>query len=133
MARRGSKSAGAKAASGIGRLFGIPTGVKRTFFMLFFILLGGLLFNLDRMGDTGILLLKYKQFLPHYVTRFLPGGGASFGSALPEQQLAGQIIEVYDGDTATLLTKENVGPARRRRSSASSPATPCAKRSSAGR
>ena len=108
MARRSSKSAGAKAVSGIGRLFGIPTGVKRTFFMLFFILLGGLLFNLDRMGDTGILLLKYKQFLPHYVTRFLPGGGASFGSALPEQQLAGQIIEVYDGDTATLLTKENV-------------------------
>ena len=105
MAKRGAGGAG---KGGKSSLFGIPSRIKRTFFMLFFILLGGLLFNLDRLGDTGVMLLKYKQFLPHYVTRFLPGGGASFGSALPQQELNGKIIEVYDGDTATLLTADNV-------------------------
>ena len=105
MAKRGAGGAG---NGGKSSLFGIPSRIKRTFFMLFFILLGGLLFNLDRLGDTGVMLLKYKQFLPHYVTRFLPGGGASFGSALPQQELNGKIIEVYDGDTATLLTADNV-------------------------
>ena len=103
MAKRGGKAAGRKTPS-----IGIPSRIKRTFFMLFFICLGGLLFNLDRMGDTGLMLLKYKQFLPHYVTRFLPGGSASFGSAQPEQELKGRIIEVYDGDTATLLTSDNL-------------------------
>ena len=103
MAKRGGKAAGRKAPS-----IGIPYRIKRTFFMLFFICLGGLLFNLDRMGDTGLMLLKYKQFLPHYVTRFLPGGSASFGSAQPEQELKGRMIEVYDGDTATLLTDDNL-------------------------
>ena len=103
MAKRGAGGAGRRSS-----WFGIPSRIKRTFFMLFFILLGGLLFNLDRLGDTGVMLLKYKQFLPHYVTRFLPGGGAIFGSALPQQELKGRIIEVYDGDTATLLTQDNV-------------------------
>ena len=108
MAKRASKGAAAGGRGGIGRFFRIPSGVKRTVFALFFICLGGLLFNLDRLGDTGLMLLKYKQFMPHYITRFLPGGSATFGSARPEQQLDGKIIEVYDGDTATLLTAENV-------------------------
>ena len=30
---------------------------------LFFILLGGFLFNLDRMGDFGLELLKHKEFI----------------------------------------------------------------------
>ena len=107
MARRGSgKSAGRSAARGVfGRIFG--AGMRRTLFALFFILLGGVLFNLDRMGNTGVLLLKYKQFLPRTITRFLPGGSAQEGSATPNQELPGQIIEVYDGDTATLLTPDN--------------------------
>ena len=103
MAKRGDSGAEKKAPSS-GRL----SRIKRSCSMLFFILLGGLLFNLDRLGDTGVMLLKYKQFLPRTVTRFLPGGGASFGSAQPEQELKGQMIEVYDGDTATLLTPDNV-------------------------
>lgn len=108
MAKRASKGAATGGKGCLGRLFHIPAGLKRTVFAFFFICLGGLLFNLDRMGDTGLMLLKYKQFLPHYISRFLPGGTASFGSALPEQQLMGKIIEVYDGDTATLLTQDNV-------------------------
>lgn len=103
MAKRGARNAVKSTAS-----FGIPRRIKNTSLMLFFILLGGLLFNLDRMGDTGVVLLKYKQFLPHYATRFLPGGTASFGSAQPEQEIRGRIIEVHDGDTATLLTADNV-------------------------
>ena len=87
----------------------LPSGLKRTLFALFFILLGGVLFNLDRMGGTGItLLLKYKQYLPRTVTRFLPGGSAQEGRAVAKQQLSGRIVEVYDGDTATLLTPDNV-------------------------
>lgn len=106
MAKRGGGSAGGKPARR--GIFTIPTSVKRTIFALFFIFLGGLLFNLDRLGDTGIQLLKYKQFLPRTVARFLPGGSASAGSARTGQQISGSIIEVYDGDTATLLTKDNL-------------------------
>ena len=71
------------------------------------ICLGGFLFNIDRMGNFGITLLQHKEFLPSIVHRFLPGGTAVFGTALPHQELAGQVIEVYDGDTITLLAKEN--------------------------
>ena len=108
MAKRASKESEPGGKGCLGKLFHIPTGVKRTIFALFFVCLGGLLFNLDRLGDTGLMLLKYKQFLPRYVTRFLPGGTAETRSAQPEQQLSGKIIEVYDGDTATLLTADNV-------------------------
>jgi len=108
MARRGSGGSGGRSAakSVFGRIF--SPGVKRTLFALFFIFLGGLLFNLDRMGNTGVTLLKYKHFLPRMITRFLPGGNAQMGRAVTEQQIDGQIIEVYDGDTATLLTPDNV-------------------------
>jgi len=110
MAKRGSgggkKAAGKSAARSIwGKIF--SPGVRRTLFALLFILLGGLLFNLDRLGDTRILLFKYQQYLPHSITRFFPGGSAQEGRAIPDQQLKGEIIAVYDGDTATLLTNEN--------------------------
>ena len=75
--------------------------------ILFFILVGGLLFNLDRMGDFGIMLLKYKSLLPSPLPRFLPGGTAEQARAVPLQELSGKIIEVHDGDTATLLDGEN--------------------------
>lgn len=105
MARRGGASGKPAAKNSLVRLF--SPGVRNTLFAALLILLGGLLFNLDRLGDTGVMLLKYKQFLPRTVTRFLPGGSAQEGSATPNQELPGQIIEVYDGDTATLLTNDN--------------------------
>lgn len=74
---------------------------------LFFIVLGGALFNLDRMEYFGVTLLKYKSLLPYPITRFLPGGTAESSRALPSQELVGQIIEVHDGDTATVLVKDN--------------------------
>lgn len=70
---------------------------------LFFILLGGFLFNLDRMGDFGIELLKHKEFLPARIRYFLPGGTAQEGQAQKNEIIIGQAIEVYDGDTITLL------------------------------
>lgn len=81
--------------------------IGRGLAVLFFIFLGGLLFNLDRMGEFGIMLLKYKSLLPSPIPRFLPGGTAEQARALPQQELSGRIIEVHDGDTATLLDNEN--------------------------
>lgn len=75
----------------------------KTLYVVFLLAAGGLLFNLDRLGDFGITLLKYKNFLPSPIPRFLPGGSAGEATALRHQSLNGQIIEVYDGDTATLL------------------------------
>ena len=83
------------------RIFG------KTLFALFFILAGGVLFNLDRMGNVGIRILEYKKFLPYPIPLFLPGGNAVASSAVPHQELRGKVIEVYDGDTITLLTGDN--------------------------
>ena len=79
--------------------------IKRMVSILFFVLLGGLLFNLDRAGDFGIMLLKYKNWLPRSVVSFLPGGNAGDGAAVPDEKIAGRVIEVYDGDTATVLAE----------------------------
>ena len=79
----------------------------KALYVIFLLVAGGFLFNLDRMGDFGITLLKYKHFLPYPLPRFLPGGTATDATALRHQTLNGQIIEVYDGDTATLLDKEH--------------------------
>jgi len=105
--RGNGRTAGkSKVWSIFGKIF--SASVRQTLFALLCIGVGGVLFNLDRLGETEVLLLKYKQFLPRVITRFMPGAGAQEGSATPNQELAGRIIEVYDGDTATLLTKENM-------------------------
>lgn len=66
-------------------------------------LLGGIVFNLDRSGDVGVWLLRCKNFIPYPLSKFLPGAGAVSGDAVPEQVISGQVIEVADGDTATIL------------------------------
>ncbi len=106
MAIRKSKKA-EKGNPGAKSVWSIFKFAKRSFSVLFLIVAGGLLFNLDRMGDFGITLLKYKKFLPAPIPRFLPGGSADDAVALPEQEVFGKVIEVYDGDTATLLTRDN--------------------------
>lgn len=70
------------------------------------VLLGGVLFNLDRMDHVGVEILKYKGFLPKPVRIFLPGGRASDATAGAHEEIFGTMIEVYDGDTATLLAGE---------------------------
>ena len=105
MAKRGS--AKKESASPTGFIARRLKLIGRGLGVLFFIFLGGLLFNLDRMGEFGIMLLKYKSLLPSPIPRFLPGGTAEQARALPQQELSGRIIEVHDGDTATLLDNEN--------------------------
>lgn len=78
---------------------------KRSLLVIVILLAGGLLFNLDRLGNTGINLLKVKEYLPSFIVKFLPGGNAAEGRAVPEEILDGQVIEIYDGDTLTLLVK----------------------------
>ena len=80
---------------------------KRSLSVIGLLLLGGLLFNLDRLGNTGVTLLKFKEHLPGFVVKMLPGGSAAEGRAAPQQVLYGQVIEIYDGDTLTLLVNEN--------------------------
>ena len=99
-----AKSVAKKVAGGaFGKIF------KRSFLMILLVALGGVLFNLDRLGNTGINLLKYKEYLPGFIVKFLPGGSAEFGVAIPEQILNGQVIEIYDGDTITLLRNDANG------------------------
>lgn len=73
---------------------------------VFFILLGGLLFNLDRMGYFGIELLKHKELIPYRLRYFLPGGTAKDAQAEKNEIIIGRAIEVYDGDTITLLADD---------------------------
>lgn len=87
-----------------GKLFKHSGKVIKVLMVLFWFLLGGLVFNLDRAGDVGVFFLKYKQIIPYPFSRFLPGAGVAEGAALPEQIIQGRVIEIADGDTATVLT-----------------------------
>lgn len=80
---------------------------KRSLLMILLIAIGGVLFNLDRLGNTGLKLLKYKEHLPGFVVKMLPGGSAENGAANSGQIIEGLVIEIYDGDTLILLAEEN--------------------------
>lgn len=71
-------------------------------FVLAFIM-GMIVSNLDRCDQLGILLLRCKTMVPYPLSKFLPGASAEVGAPVPEQLLEGRVIEVYDGDTATLF------------------------------
>lgn len=98
--KKNSESKGNNAASGVIRKFNFW---RRFFIPLLCFMLGGVVFNLDRSGNLGVTLLKYKSFIPYPFSRMLPGAGSADGAAVPEQIIEGRIIEVYDGDTATLF------------------------------
>ena len=68
-------------------------------------LLGGIVFNLDRSGEVGVWLLRCKNFIPYPLSKLLPGAGATPGDAVPEQVIQGKVIDVADGDTATVLVE----------------------------
>ena len=70
------------------------------------ILLGGLIFNLDRLGDFSTTLLRHRELVPYRLRVFLPGGSAPAGQAQKNEVLQGRVTEVYDGDTITLLAGE---------------------------
>ena len=93
----------AKAAKDIVKKFNPFKASLKYLTWVFFIILGGFLFNLDRMDQFGLELLKHKEFIPYRLRYFLPGGTASEGKAQKRDILLGKVIEVYDGDTITLL------------------------------
>ena len=101
MAIRKGKTAPVKAAGR--KLSGRFARFRKIVVFAAVFLLGGLVFNLDRAGNAGVVLLKYKYLIPYPLSRLLPGAGAADGPALPDQKLYGRIIDVSDGDTATLL------------------------------
>lgn len=88
-----------------GKIGGKLRWLKRFLFAALFILLGGIIFNLDRTGNLGLILLQYKRFIPYAAAKFLPGGTATEGAAIPEAILHGSVIEIHDGDTATLFVE----------------------------
>ena len=103
MARR--KSEKGKGPSGT-----VPTGLFRRMSKylgrILLILLGGLIFNLDRLGDFSTTLLRHRELVPYRLRGFLPGGSAPAGLAQKNEVLKGRVTEVYDGDTITLLAGE---------------------------
>ena len=64
------------------------------------------LLNLDRLDSVSIELLKHKQLIPKPFRSFLPGESVPEGRPEGGEVISGRIIEVYDGDTATLLTRD---------------------------
>ena len=65
---------------------------------------GGIVFNLDRLGNLDVQILKYKKFLPKEVKAVLPGQDIPYTRPQPKMTISGRVLEVYDGDTLTILT-----------------------------
>ena len=80
---------------------------KKSLSVTLLILLGGLLFNLDRLGGPDSILYKYQKYLPSFVNRFLPQKNLPEGKAVAEETLLGTVISVYDGDTMTMTAEKN--------------------------
>ena len=68
---------------------------------------GGIVFNLDRLGNLNVQILKYKKFLPKEVKALLPGQNISYTRPRPKMTMTGRVLEVYDGDTLTVLAGQN--------------------------
>jgi len=71
------------------------------------IFVGGCVFRFGCMENTGISMLKYKQYLPSWLVKILPGGNAEAGRAVANQTIEGKVISVADGDTIDILTADN--------------------------
>ena len=88
-------------------MFRLIGDLVRTVFFLASILIafvvGGLVFNLDRLGNLDVQLLKYKQFMPRKVRRILPSENLPYTTPAPKMTLAARVLEVYDGDTVTVI------------------------------
>lgn len=68
---------------------------------------GGIVFNLDRLGNLDVHLLKYKKILPKEVKAVLPGQGIPYSRPQSKMTLSARVVEVYDGDTITVLSGNN--------------------------
>ena len=68
---------------------------------------GGIVFKVDRLGNLDVQILKYKKFLPKEVKAVLPGQNLPYSRPKPKMAITGRVLEVYDGDTITVLSGQN--------------------------
>ena len=87
------------------------TKKKQNRFPLLFILsilvapiAGAVVFNIDRMDYLAEQRHVLKQFLPGWMKRFLPENLAEYAILPPGSEIEARVIEVYDGDTITVLS-----------------------------
>ena len=71
MAKNGSKKKESEAKKIVKKINPFKVSLKYLTWV-FFIFLGGFLFNLDRMGNFGLELLKHKEVIPYRLRAFLP-------------------------------------------------------------
>ena len=84
----------------LGKIFG------RSFFVIFLLICGGIIFNLDRITGND----NFRNYLPGFITRWLPAAsrtgdtGKTISQTQPgsENTVIGKVTSVYDGDTLTL-------------------------------
>lgn len=65
---------------------------------------GALVFNIDRLDYLAEQRHVLKQFLPGWMKRFLPENLAEYAVLPPGSEVEVRVIEVYDGDTITVLS-----------------------------
>ncbi len=70
-------------------------------------LMGVAVFNLDRPGHLSEQKYVLKQFLPGWAKRFLPESNAAAATLPPGAEIEARVVEVYDGDTITVLSLDN--------------------------
>lgn len=72
-----------------------------------FFILGGVLTNLDRLPSLPPKLIGGSfELLPSPIRRVLARYQPQFARSIPQTELRGRIISVYDGDTATMLAED---------------------------
>jgi len=74
--------------------------------LLGLLLAGGILFNLDRLPVWTGADRFLSALLPNDLARLLGWSKPGVGLARSGETLSGRVIDVYDGDTATLLTED---------------------------
>ena len=101
--KKKGKSTAKKASSFLlGKIIG------RSFLVMFLLICGGVIFNLDRITGR----YDYMDYLPSFISRWIPMKKApvvqtqEIPESVPgsEKILVGKVINVYDGDTLTLVT-----------------------------
>ncbi|MBO7328320.1 MAG: thermonuclease family protein [Lentisphaeria bacterium] len=103
MATRKKSNDSAKAAS----KFVFGKIVSRSFFVVFLLICGGIIFNLDRITGNN----NFRTYLPGFITRWLPAAAPADGgvktvptvSTGSENIVSGKVTSVYDGDTLTFV------------------------------
>jgi len=66
--------------------------------------MGVVVFNIDRLEYVGERRHVLKQYLPRWMKAFLPENTATLAVLPPGSEIKGRVVEVYDGDTVTVLS-----------------------------